>query len=292
MKEHVGKAVGISAIGFGLLAFMIAAPSTSPLYGRTTNDNAAVDPNDQSASGNQGSQGQQTTQSQQGQQGQSAGGLQADVVINAWNTEPQQAARKLIDKYGQPTVALDDRLIWIGNGQFKHTIVYRDPVEHNFPSRHMDLVEQAISYKVPVNKVGDLSRFDGGLSVNRTKGLLTSFCKDETMNILSLNLANDIVRGKKSVDEARSFSSKTSQLTLSGKSSPYTESLEFSIDDSNVGDADKVSGAKNGSSSSKSGSSTSGSSSDSSGISPDSSKDSSVPSSDQGTQKTPQNKRK
>jgi hypothetical protein len=286
MKEHVGKAVGISAIGLGLLAFMIAAPSTSPLYGRTTNDNAAVDQNEQSTSGSQGSQTQQTTQSQQGQQGQSAGGLQADVVINGWSAEPQQAARKLIDKYGQPTVALDDRLIWIGNGQFKHTIVYRDPVEHNFPSRHIDLVEQAIAYKVPVNKVGDLSRFDGGLSVNRTKGLLTSFCKDETMNIMSLNLANDIVRGKKSVDEARSFSAKTSQLTLSGKSSPYTENLDFNIDDANVGDADKAVSARNGSSSS-------GRTGSSSSSSPDSSsQDSSVPNSDQGTQKTPQNKRK
>ena len=38
MREHMGKAVGISAVGLGLLAFMIAAPSTSPLYGRTTND--------------------------------------------------------------------------------------------------------------------------------------------------------------------------------------------------------------------------------------------------------------
>lgn len=280
MREHLGKALGVSAVGVGLLAFMIAVPSTSPLYGRTTESTSGdpdVQTQDQGSPANQQNT-QQNTQpntqqnapatsgSQAGVNSQASAG-NADSVIGAWPDEAKQAARKLIEKYGQPNGVLDDRLIWINNGQFKQTLVYRDGVEHNFPSRHMDYVKQTIAVKVPANKIGDLEKFDGSLSYERTRGLLSCEDQSEDRNFLAFNLANDIIKGKKTVEQARSYFSRASQLAMSGKSSPELEGLDFNVSGASTGDPDKAMSGKSSSSSSSSPSS-SKSKSSSSEISP------------------------
>ncbi len=58
---------------------------------------------------------------------------------------------------------------------------------------------------MPVGKVGDLIAYDGSLVVDHTRGELTAHCDSEAQNTLMLNLANDIVTGQRTVDEALGY---------------------------------------------------------------------------------------
>ena len=175
-------------------------------------------------------------------QEQSAGSnmqMSADGMIASWPAKPQEVAKKMIAKYGQPNEVTATMLVWHNNGPWKRTVVYRDVVQHNFPMPHPDLLEQFIDYQVPVAKFSDLAAYDGSVIVERTKGVMSARCDKEEMNFLALNLANDIVTGKRSVKDARKFYAETAMAFMKGQMSPYTQSLQFQVPKGNVGDTDQ-----------------------------------------------------
>jgi hypothetical protein len=59
------------------------------------------------------------------------------------------------------------------------------------------------------------------------------------MNYLALNLANDIVTGKRSVEDARAFYAKTAKAFKSGEKHPYTQRLQFKVERTGTADPDK-----------------------------------------------------
>lgn len=128
-----------------------------------------------------------------------------EAIIAGWPKMSQAGAREIIEKYGAPNEAMDSRLIWYNNGPWKRTIASRTLTMHHFPAPHPDSVEQVIDYRVPLGKYDDLARYDGSVNVDRTKGELSARCDLEEMNLLALNLAHDVITGKKSVTEARGF---------------------------------------------------------------------------------------
>lgn len=162
-------------------------------------------------------------------------------VLGAWPEKPRLIARLMIEKYGQPDEIAKGRLIWNGNGPWKRTTVYREEVKHNWPMPHTDLLEQTVNYKVPPEKFSDLARFDGSVFAERTKGELSARCDKEEANFLALNLANEVIEGRKDVDEARRFYEQTIQRMLAGKSSNYLQKLLFKPASRKAGDPDKVS---------------------------------------------------
>jgi hypothetical protein len=62
-------------------------------------------------------------------------------------------------------------------------------------------------------------------------------CYTEALNILSLNLAHDIVTGKRTVDEARTFYGDVVRKKLLGKENEYSQRLLFTLE-KNTGDTD------------------------------------------------------
>lgn len=124
-------------------------------------------------------------------------------IINDWNAMSKKAANLTIEQYGSPNEATQSRLIWYNNGPWKRTIVYRDEIPHDFPQPHTDVIENYINYTVPPEMFSELARFDGSVIVERTRGEVSSRCDMEAANILALNLMNDIVTGRLSVEEAR-----------------------------------------------------------------------------------------
>lgn len=169
---------------------------------------------------------QQTGQRQEGRQkGQQANA--AEQMIRRWPKESQQAARAMIEKYGEPNVSNERMLVWYDNGPWKRTVVHREAVEHNFPRPHRAALEQAVNQSVPVEKVGDLARFSGSIIVDRNKGELISRHEREEGNFVALNLANDIIEDEKSVEEARSFFGRTMREIQAGRSSEYAQKLLF-----------------------------------------------------------------
>lgn len=214
MSDNFGRAIGTCVVGLGLLAFVISAPADP--------DAQPYDP----------AQAQAAAPAPAARE-------QAQSIIAQWPDVPQAAARRLIEKYGLPNEAADSQLTWFNNGPWRKTVVYRDVVRHDFPDQHLDFLQQWVAYRVPPAKFDALGRLDGSLQIDRTAGLLSSKCDSEERNLLALNLANDVVRGAKTVAEARSAFGRTVMMVVSGKSTPYTEGLLFKPDGIDTADPDQ-----------------------------------------------------
>ena len=129
---------------------------------------------------------------------------QIQQIIDKWEDEPREAAKRLIDYYGEPAESCESRLIWHETFDgWKRSILVNQKIPHAFPAQHNDYLEQFIDYRVPVEKFSDLAAFDGSVIVERTKGEISARCGGSSMNFVAINLANDIVTGKKTVQEAR-----------------------------------------------------------------------------------------
>lgn len=103
---------------------------------------------------------------------------------------------------------------------------------------HVDVLEQVISYRVPPDKFDELAEYDGSVIAERTKGTLAARCDKEAMNFLALNLAHDIITGKRSVGDARKFYAATAMATMKGEMPPYVQQLQFTPPAA-AGDPDK-----------------------------------------------------
>lgn len=161
-----------------------------------------------------------------------------DRRVAQWPAESRTAALAMNEKYGAPDEQTATMLVWHGNGPWKRTIVYRDPVPHAFPRPHTDLLEQFIDYRVPPELYDELAAYDGSVIVERTKGEISARCDKEEMNFLALNLANDIATGRRTVADARREYARQATAFLNGRPAPYTERLLFDMPRGGTADPD------------------------------------------------------
>ncbi|SED08148.1 hypothetical protein [Paenibacillus sp. GP183] len=149
-------------------------------------------------------------------------------ILERWTGEPKETVYLLINKYGLPNDASLTKITWYNNGPWKRTIVHQRTVLHNSPTPHLDYLEQTIDYKVPVQSFDDIARFDGSLYPDRTAGEATAKCDQEAANFLVLNLMNDMVSGKRTVEDARRAAEEIEKaFRLKGQFSPYTKGFLF-----------------------------------------------------------------
>ncbi len=165
--------------------------------------------------------------------------MSADSTIASWPKTPKDVAKKMIAKYGQPNEVTPTMLMWHGNGPWKHTMVFKQEVKHDFPGPHTDLLQQVIDYKVPLDKYDDLAMYDGSVVVERTNGVISARCDKEEANFLALNLANDVATGKRTVAGARKFYADTVMALKKGGKPAYTQALQFRVPTIRTADADK-----------------------------------------------------
>lgn len=151
----------------------------------------------------------------------------ADKLMVGWGATPKKVAMEMIAKYGQPHEATASMLVWHNNGPWKRTVVYREERNHAFPIAHTDLVEQFIDYKVPPAKHTEIAVFDGSVNIDRTGGELSARCDKEAANMLALNLADEIVTGKRNVAQARAHYAASIQAMMAKKPNEYTQRLLF-----------------------------------------------------------------
>jgi hypothetical protein len=111
-------------------------------------------------------------------------------------------------------------------------------VPHNFPAPHTDYLEQFINYRVPIGMYSPLAEYDGSVMVERTKGEMSARCGGTAMNFVAINLAHDIVTGKRSVADARAEYSRLYQAYKNGEKPPYTQSFQFEVSTEDAGDLD------------------------------------------------------
>lgn len=161
-----------------------------------------------------------------------------EQLIRDWPEVPREVAQKMVQKYGPPHEATPSLLVWNNTGPWKRSILYREEVKHNWPKPHTDVLEQFIDYRVPLDRFDEIVKFDGSVIAERTKGELSARCDKEEMNFLAVNLANDVASGRRSVEEARTFYTKTAMAAMKGEMSPYVQGFQFSLPKGGTADAD------------------------------------------------------
>jgi len=147
--------------------------------------------------------------------------------LGGWPQSAQDLAAQLVARYGRPNASTADELLWHENSPWKRTVLYRAGVRHDFPTPHQDILEQTINYRVPADKIADLAAYDGSLIVDRTRGELSVHCDSEQANILTLNIADDIVKGERSVDQALAYHAQVVRGVQIGERESYPERLKF-----------------------------------------------------------------
>lgn len=157
--------------------------------------------------------------------------------LKSWPTSSQMAVKEQMALYGNPAEVTPTTIVWHNNGPWSKTVISKMETKHDFPKMHMDCMEQCISYKVPLDKFNDLARFDGSVTVDRTQGTIAARCDKEENNFLALNLAHDVITGKKSVEEARAAYGEMIKQAMSGTKPEYMKKLMFSSN-MNAGDPD------------------------------------------------------
>lgn len=151
----------------------------------------------------------------------------AAATIQDWPQESREAARLVLDAHGEPDEVTPTHLVWHQVGPWKRMVASRSFSAHDFPAPHVDCVESFLDYRVPVERVEDLVRFDGSVVVRRTEGEISARCHDEQANFLALNLAHDIVTGAKDVQEARDYYGTEFLDARRKRPTPYMEGLRF-----------------------------------------------------------------
>ncbi len=158
------------------------------------------------------------------------GQMSSDAVtsyVSDWPDASKKAVMATMEKYGAPSGVTPSMIVWENSGPFKRTIAYREPVQHDFPMSHPDVLETFINYDVPEAMVDELAMYDGSVIVERTKGEMSARCDQEPLNILALNLAHEVATGQKTVEEARMTYGEQAMAFKNDQPAPYTERLLF-----------------------------------------------------------------
>jgi len=154
--------------------------------------------------------------------------------LTGWPERPTLAVREMMAKYGSPTEVSTESIVWHNVDPYKRIMVTKKEVPHDFPLPHMDFLEHTVAYNVPTDKVDDLVAFDASMTINKTAGEMSARCDLEGHNVLTLNLARDIINGSKNVQAARaSFATNVTNDVL-GKHPAYVEKLQFAPPTENV----------------------------------------------------------
>lgn len=170
-----------------------------------------------------------------------SGGATVDSVkqiISNWPEASQKAATATIKKYGVPDDACDSQIMWGPREPWHQIIVYQTPIPHNWPSPHLDVLEQAVNFQYPLDKYDDMVLFDGSVFAERTRGRLAARCGSEPPNFLALNLAYEIATDRRAWQDARMFYERAIANWKKGMTHPYLTGLIFQPSPHFVGDPD------------------------------------------------------
>lgn len=148
---------------------------------------------------------------------------EAQATIEPWPVDAKDLAGAMLGEYGPPDEAAPDHLAWSKAAPWERIVVFRDPKAPDQPDRLL----QSVAYRVPLKRWRALTSFHRGVSFDPARDELVARTGREDTNFLALNLADEVIRGRRTGAEADAFFDKTSALAFSGKSSSYMRKLLF-----------------------------------------------------------------
>jgi len=84
-------------------------------------------------------------------------------TIKDWPDVSKQPPNAMVEKSSQPDETTARMLIWNENGPWLRTIGYKEPVDHDLPMPHQDVLEQFGAYEVPADKFDELAAYGGSV---------------------------------------------------------------------------------------------------------------------------------
>ena len=150
----------------------------------------------------------------------------AHGVVNRWAPPSAAAGRRLMDEYGTPDDVTPNRLTWTNHGSWKRTIVWNRKPIYDSPV-DLAVIKQTVDYPLTEEQAGELLAFSDSVEIDLVRGELSNRSNREDINYLTLNLADEIARGQKTVAEAQTAFVQQLRLAAAGKSTPYMTGLVF-----------------------------------------------------------------
>src|SRR6185436_7083073 len=117
----------------------------------------------------------------------------------------------------------DDSLTWLGRGPGKRTTGHRDDVSQDLPGDDWNLLEQSAAYPVGTKAMEALKQLRVGVGVAPEGGEIIAISESEETNFLAVNVAADLLKGERFLDDARDFYYRQRDLWNAGKSTRYLE---------------------------------------------------------------------
>jgi hypothetical protein len=125
--------------------------------------------------------------------------------LAGWPEGTRRLGAQLMTKYGAPAEITPRQVTWINSGPWARTTLYKEGAAHNFAAPHRNVLEQAVFYKVPIDKLTALAQFNRSLVVDLARGELVSSADSEEINFLTVNVADDVIKDQRSAEEARIY---------------------------------------------------------------------------------------
>ncbi len=147
----------------------------------------------------------------------------AAEVLASWPQASLTLARVALQKYGLPDEALPERLVWRGRRPWRRIVVFRDPAAEDRPA----LLLESVAYQVPVRRWRELAAFDRGVSFDVVRGELAARTSNEASNVLALNLADAVARGRLRGAQAAVLFDRTLGLAPGALPARWTRRLLF-----------------------------------------------------------------
>jgi len=165
---------------------------------------------------------------------------EVDRVIQHWQDNQKKTVHVMMDKYGQPDEVTQNRVIWHNRSPWKRIVAHQETTRHLFPKPHPDYLEQTIDYRVPPDMADELANFDGSVLFDRTRGEMSARCDAEAANFLAINLANDIIQGNRSVEQARDEYAKSIMAKMKGEKPEIITKFLFQMPMGDTADPDET----------------------------------------------------
>jgi hypothetical protein len=152
----------------------------------------------------------------------------AEKVAAGWADNGRLAALALIEKYGPPDEVHSAHLVWTNRGPWRTTVV-RDlpPPYAGAKTAELGVVEQTVEYPLRPDQADVLAAFGRTLKANTLTGEITARSDNENINFLRVNLADEMLNGRLTVDQAREAYERILALESAGKTTGYLGGLRF-----------------------------------------------------------------
>lgn len=144
-------------------------------------------------------------------------------VIAAWPERSRLIADVIVQEYGVPDEINDSRLDWSSARPWKKVVVFRDAAAAERPG----VLLEVLAYGLSDDQRRALAGFERGVEYDPIRRELGACSDDEGTNFLAVNLADEVLQGRRTAAQARELYDRTLSLSYSGKASPAMRGLQF-----------------------------------------------------------------